>query len=105
MPDRASMLSSGALAIHLPPVSGTWLVRPGWSGRGTGVLARGQVNTLLGPEGTGACPGLLHTGQVLVPADAGRGVVSVRILRTAQWTRASPVSANETVCNFVVPSF
>jgi len=35
-----------------------------------------------------------------------RGLVSVRFLRTAQWTRASPVSAiADSVCNFVVPSF
>ena len=44
------------------------------------------------------CPGLLVGGP---------GLVSVRFLRTAQWTRASPVSAiiQKQMCDFVVPSF
>jgi hypothetical protein len=55
------------------------------------------MSTLLGPEETGLCTHSsvgstargLRLGQGLSTADAVAGPCAVRILRTAQWTRAS----------------
>jgi hypothetical protein len=82
------LLSSGALAIHLGfslflvstfPCGGPERGRRDWS----------PVGTLLGPEEAGVCPGLQLQAVAVPPRVRGGGRGAVRILRTAQWTRAS----------------
>jgi len=75
-------------------VSRAWLVRVSCGGsRNGGPGFRGRVGTLLGSEGTGAvwCLGPRAGWFPVGCGCAWRVLVSVRFLRTAQWTRASPV--------------
>ena len=90
------LLTSGALVIHpAGSCAGRASTVPSGvlEGRSAGA---GWVGTLLGPEGTGlAC--FFFTGRGAPAAGRGR-CGAVRILRTAQWTRASLISV-------VMPSY
>ena len=85
------MLSSGALAIHsghfLFPFSTSPL-----AGFGTREADWLRVGTLLGPEETGVLRFSSGLGRLLVARMRSSGAVAARILRTAQWTRASTTS-------------
>jgi hypothetical protein len=107
---RASMLSSGALAIHP-----SWFPGPGqYAFPSSGGSRNGGPGGLAGwarcwvlrkrPPGGGW---FLRCGPgSRFPWLGGRVLVAVRFLRTAQWTRASPVSAIwNSVSACFVPSF